>query len=172
MKVKFSALLFLFLLSCSSEKPPVDFEKIIFYTSPCFGNCPLLNLQVNKDKTMLFYKKKGSINPKLDPEKVDAQENEYYKGTVNDALFKKLLIEIAKTDTITYKGQNCCDAPLKTIIAYYNGKRKYTQTMFPPKEAEKLIAILYEISKSENLVKTKKFEIEEDEPEPVKFDKN
>ncbi|RZJ53345.1 MAG: hypothetical protein EOO44_08755 [Flavobacterium sp.] len=139
MKIKFSLLFLVVLLSCSSEKRPINFEKIIFHTSPCFGNCPLLNLQVNKDKSMLFYKKKSGFDAKMNAEKQDAQENEYYKGTVSDTLFNKLLAEIAKTDTITYKGTNCCDAPFKTIIAYYNGKRKYTETMFPPEESKELI---------------------------------
>ncbi|WP_317048059.1 DUF6438 domain-containing protein [Flavobacterium sp. HTF] len=165
MRMKLSLLFCLILLSCSSEKRPVDFEKIIFHTSPCFGNCPLLNLQVNKDKSMLFYKKKSGFSPKMDSQKQDAQENEYYKGTVSDKLYNELLTEIAKTDTVSYKGQNCCDAPLKTIIAYYNGKRKYTQTMFPPEESKKLISVLYEICESKNLTKTTKFEIEEGEPE-------
>ncbi|TDW51446.1 hypothetical protein EV144_101121 [Flavobacterium sp. 270] len=165
MKITTIVLSFLLLISCASEKPPVDFEKIIFFTSPCFGNCPLLNLQVNKDKSILFYKKSGLINPKMYPEKMDAQENEYYKGTINDKLYNELLVEIAKTDTITYKGQNCCDAPIITMISYYNGKRKYNETMFPPEGAQKLIAILYKITESKDLVKTTKFEIEESEPE-------
>ncbi|AWI26322.1 hypothetical protein HYN49_10650 [Flavobacterium pallidum] len=81
---------------------------------------------------------------------------EYLEGTVNQNIFNQLLAELAKTDTVSFKGTNCCDAPLKTVIAYYNGKRKYFETMFPPQEGERLIAILYEISNSENLKATTK----------------
>jgi hypothetical protein len=86
---------------------------------------------------------------------------EYYKGTVSAKLYSELLTELANTDTVTFKGQNCCDAPLKTFTAYYNGKRKHVVTMFPPQEAEALIAVLYKISKSGSLTKTEEqFEIE------------
>lgn len=171
MKPLNSILLLLLLASCSAEKTPIDFEKIVFHTSPCFGNCPIINLQVNKDKSILLYKNKDIIKAKVGEGSTLNNETEYFKGTVSDELYKELLTEIAKTDTISYKGQNCCDAPLKTMISYYNGKRKYSETMFPPKEAEKLISILYEIAKSKNLAKTEKFEIEDVEPHKVEFKK-
>lgn len=100
--------------------------------------------------------------------KVTASENteqgeelQYFKGTVSHKLYSQLLAELAKTDTVSFNGQNCCDAPLKTFTAYYNGKRKHVVTMFPPQEAENLISVLYQISKSGSLEKaSEKFEIE------------
>lgn len=160
MKILSSILFLLLLASCSAEKTTVDFEKIIFHTSPCFGNCPIINLQVNKDKSVLL-----NINKRVGNQSGITDEKKYYKGTISDKLYKQLLTEIANTDTISYKGQNCCDAPLKTMISYYNGKRKYSETMFPPEEAAKLISTLYEISESKNLTKTTEFEIEDLKPE-------
>jgi hypothetical protein len=156
MKTNLLLILIIFFLSCSPKKETVNFEKIVFHTSPCFGNCTIINLQVNKDRSLLLSKKKNSIMPKLiNPENSEKKEEyEYFKGKINDMLYDQLLTELAKTDTVSFKGINCCDAPLKTIIAYYNGKRKYIETMFPPKEGENLISILYQISQTENLVKT------------------
>lgn len=171
MKTIFTLILTTLLLSCSSKKDAVNFEKIVFHTSPCFGNCPIINMQVSKDKSVLLSRIENSRTPK-----VAASENtaglpqyEYFKGNVSNKLYNELLTELAKTDTVKFNGPNCCDAPMKSIIAYYNGKRRHIETMFPPKEAEKLIEILYQISKTEGLVKTTdRFEIEVD-TNKVKF---
>jgi hypothetical protein len=165
MKTIFATLLAVLLFSCSAQKDTVKFEKIIFHSSRCFGACPVIDLQVNKDKSLLLARISATRMSKVingeDPG--GKEETEYFKGTVSDSLYTELLAELAKTDTVSFKGHDCCDAPMKSIIAYYNGKRRSIKTMFPPKRGEKLINILYQISKSESLIKTtEKFEIEVD----------
>lgn len=163
MKTTFLLLSTMLFLSCASKKESVNFEKITFHSSQCFGNCPVINLQVNKDKS-LYLSKQENIRMRKVAGTENTEENkelEYFKGTVSEKLYSELLAELAKTDTVSFKGQNCCDAPLKTFTAYYNGKRKHVVTMFPPQEAENLISVLYKISKLGNLTKTtEKFEIE------------
>lgn len=163
MKTTFILLLTALFFSCASKKNSINFEKITFHSSRCFGNCPILNLQVNKDKTLRLSKQEIFIRQKMsNKEGFEAEKDfEYFTGKISDTLYGELLTEIIRTDTISFKGQNCCDAPFKTITIYYNGKRKQIETMFPPQKGEKLISILYEITKSENLLRTtEKFEIE------------
>ncbi|HMI06068.1 MAG TPA: hypothetical protein VK528_00875, partial [Flavobacterium sp.] len=60
-------------------------------------------------------------------------------------------------------GPDCCDGPVKTIIIYYNGKRKYLHAMFPPDHALPLIATLNGIYSTSKFVKSAQpFEIERD----------
>lgn len=163
MKTTLLVLLTTLFISCASHKDAVNFEKITFHSSRCFGSCPVINLQLNKDKSLYLSKQEFTLRHKVSGNENAGQESEldYFKGTVSDKLYSELLEELAKTDTVSFKGQNCCDAPLKTFTAYYNGKRKHIETMFPPEEAKKLIEVLYEISKSGGLEKTtEKFEIE------------
>ncbi len=151
---------FLTIIGCSSKKDTYKFEKIIFHSSRCFGSCPVINLQVKNDKSILLSRTKNSAMSKL-MDDTNKEETESFKGTLNDELYQQLITELAKTQDLNFDGPNCCDAPLKTLIVYQNGKRKEIETMFPPKEAQKLIGILYEISKLENLTKvTEKIDIE------------
>lgn len=169
MKTTLTILLAVILFSCSSQKETVKFEKIIFHSSRCFGDCPVIHLQVNNDKSLLLSKLKSTRMAKVVGGKLPErqEEYEYFKGEISDSYYNELLAALAKTDTVSFKGTNCCDAPMKSIIAYYNGKRKHIETMFPPKHGEELINILYKISKSEDLEQTtEKFEIEVDTTAP------
>lgn len=154
MKKNIVLILTLLFFSCAVKKEKINFEKIVFHTSHCFGDCPVINLQVNNDRSLLLSKLRKSSRSKMSSSDNLTEEYDYFKGQINEKLYDQLLEELVKTDTVSFKGQNCCDAPLKTIIAYYNGKRKYIKTMFPPKEGQNLISILYEVSKTENLVQT------------------
>jgi hypothetical protein len=169
MKTIFALLLTALLCSCSSQKDTVKFEKIIFHSSRCFGDCPVVHLQVSKDKSILLSKLKSTRMAKMVDGKLSErqEEYEYYTGEISNSLYNELVTAIAKTDTVSFKGPNCCDAPMKSIIAYYNGKRRHIETMFPPEQGEELINVLYKISKSEDLEKTtEKFEIEVDTTKP------
>lgn len=161
-KITFALILTSLLLSCASQKETIDFQKLTFHSSRCFGSCPVINMQINKDRSLYMSKQEFPLKRKMaGSENAQEPKLEYFKGTVSAKLYSELLTELAKTDTISFKGQNCCDAPLKTFTAYYNGKRKSVTIMFPPQEAEALIAVFYKISKSGSLKKTEdKFEIE------------
>ncbi|HEY0092275.1 MAG TPA: DUF6438 domain-containing protein [Flavobacterium sp.] len=159
---KSALLLFAIMLAfgCASKKEADKFEKVVFHTSRCFGDCPVYHLQVNNDKTFLLSKEESVRSAKQSAMGTGQSETDYFKGKVRDEDYSLLLSELEKTDSLKFKGENCCDAPLRTIISYYNGKRKYVQTMFPPEKAKPLIEVLMRICKSENLTPTEKFVLE------------
>ncbi|WPR73556.1 hypothetical protein [Algoriphagus sp. NG3] len=45
----------------------------------------------------------------------------------------------------------CCDAPIKTIIVYHNGERKYYKAMFEATGMKELISYLYAINQKVDL---------------------
>ena len=55
---------------------------------------------------------------------------------------------------MSFPERNGADAPVTTLIIYYNGQRKYLKSMFPPTIAEKLIEFLYLISERAILTRT------------------
>jgi len=66
-------------------------------------------------------------------------------------------------DRLEFDGTSCCDGSLITIIVYYEGKRKFLQSMFLQDKANKLIAILYDICEKSTLIRTTQiFDIEND----------
>jgi hypothetical protein len=136
------------------------FEKIVFHTTGCEGTCPTFHLIVEKDKRIQLH---SEVVYKNESSKLDKSKIGYFKGSVTDTTFKKLLFELKTLglDTLNFDGTIGYDAPIKTIIVYYNGKRKYLKTMFQPKKAIKLILILYEICEASKVKKANfPFEIE------------
>lgn len=166
-KILLSLIVLISTTSCFKSDKSIAFEKIIFHTSMCFGTCPTYHLEVDEAKNMKLYSetvfsdKKGAFNYDLDQEKMG-----YFVGKVSDTTFIKLKNELNTIglDSLNFDGSNCCDGSLKTIIIYYNGKRKYLKAMFPPEKADKLIYILKDICETPNLKRTNlKFDIEDKE---------
>lgn len=149
--------LILLIVSCKQQRKKVDLEKIVFHTSECFGKCPTYHLQVDKDQRVKLYaeqvfKKPGNIASFED----DTARMGYFTGKASDSSFRKLTGELNKIelDTLEFDKTVCCDGSLITIIVYYNGKRKYLKSMFPPAKADKLISVLYEICHTSALQRT------------------
>lgn len=150
------------LFSCIQTDNTFKLEKIIFHTSVCFGACPVYHLQVDKDKNIKLYAEKNFQKDTFNV--IDTARTGYFTGTVSDTSFNKLITQLQTIglDTLEFDGATCCDGSLKTIIIYYDGKRKYLKSMFPPEKAKPLIATLYEICQTPNLRKTEeKFDIEQ-----------
>jgi hypothetical protein len=154
-------LIFFVIFGCKND---IRIERIIFHSSFCFGTCPTYHLELdNKKSFKLFaekvYTDKVSLNYTEDTAKMG-----YFTGAVNDSTFVKLTnaIKTVGIDTLSFNNETCCDGSLITIIIYYNGKRKYLKSMFPPAKAELMINVLFEICSTSKLVRTHdKFVIEE-----------
>jgi len=151
------------LLSVQSDNP-IKLEKIIFHTSMCLGNCPIYHLEVDQNKTFKLYAEKVYKDPtNFKSQEMDSSKVGYFVGKLDAETYTKLITELNSVglDSLKFDGPNCCDAQIKTLIVYYNGKRKYLKSMFPPQKASNLISILYEICKSGKGQRTsKQFTIE------------
>lgn len=140
----------------------INFDKIIFHTTECFGTCPVYHLQVDKSKQVklnaqVVYKPRSGFRS-------DTASQGYFIGQLSDTTFEKLVKAIQTCNLRTLKMNNalCCDGSVNTIIVYFNGQRKYFKTMFPPTIANELIRTLYDICDEGGLTKTvDKFKIEE-----------
>jgi len=140
-------------------------NKIIFHTSTCLGLCPVYHLQIDNNRQFkLFaetvYRKGSKVSERI----IDVNKTGYFTGTVSKDKYKKLIkqLQLCNIDTLTFEDVTCCDAPLITIIVYYNGKRKYLKSMFPPDSADDLITTLNDICEKSNLHRSKfEFTIEE-----------
>jgi len=151
------------LISCHLDRKSVKLERIIFHTSGCFGSCPIFHLEIdNKKNIKLFAEMVYQKGLPLVSEE-DTAKTGYFKGTVNDTLYTQLdnILQTIGIENLNFNNSTCCDGSIKTIIIYYNGKRKYLKSMFPPERADTLISTLYKICTMNKLIRTKdKFDIE------------
>jgi hypothetical protein len=142
---------------CAQSDKKVNLEKIIFHTSMCFGTCPTYHLQVDNNKNVKLYAEQVYKNPRdISSYENDTEKMGYFVGKISDTTFNKLTNELSEIglDTLKFDDVNCCDGSLITIIVYYNGKRKFLKSMFPPEKSNTLISTLYDICKPSNLTKT------------------
>lgn len=137
----------------SSGKKVFSFEKIIFHTTACYGFCPVYHLQLTQDKHIQLFTETAYTTGEW---KKDTSKTGYFIGYISDSVYTNLVNELSSIDldNLEFNNAQCCDGSVKTIIVYYNGKRKVLRSMFPPDKARKLISMLYTICSESSLPKT------------------
>jgi hypothetical protein len=122
----------------------LHFEKIVFHTTQCYGTCNVYHLQVEQSGAFKLHR---AFMYDHETYYRDSTAEGYFTGQLPDSLYQPLLHALR---TINLRSLNmdtvlCCDAPVKTVIVYFNGQRKYFKTMFPPRFTDRLILALYNI---------------------------
>jgi hypothetical protein len=87
-----------------------------------------------------------------------------YKGKISKKEFDTLMTYLQEIDwkTIEFSKENCCDAPIKSLILNYNGETRKYRAMFPPESTNKLFQYLYDLAVNNKLPVTN---------EPLEFEK-
>ena len=103
----------------------INFEKIIFHTTGCYGSCPTYHLQIEKNKAIKLHIQRAYKRHSM--YEIDSTKIGYYEGVIDEINYQKLelLLKTCNLNTLEFDGANCCDGSITTIIVYYNGKRKY-----------------------------------------------
>ena len=131
----------------------IVFEKIIYHTTSCLGSCPTIDLEIRNDKSVYL---KGQFYNDNSMFETDSIKSGLFIGKLNDILFKELIdiLQTCNLRKMSFPERHGADAPVTTLIIYYNGQRKYLKSMFPPTISDKLIEFLYLISERVNLTRT------------------
>lgn len=136
----------------------MEFDRIIFHSSTCFGSCPQLSIEVNRDGSTKL--KRQFFTDKVEP--INGRSGEF-KGHISKTSLDELMLELSHSnyETLSFPNVDCCDAPIITIIIYAKGKRVYLHSMLPSKEAADLIKYLTQLATDVELPKaTEKLEFE------------
>jgi hypothetical protein len=150
------------LAAIAQKQAAFKFQKIIYRTSGCFGSCPEYQLQLDNKKKLKVHAEKMYVagsEPARDKEKEG-----YFTGVISTKKLQEISNTLASSglDTVTYFGPPCCDVPQKTIIIYYNNKRKVIKTLFPPASIEKMVKEMEKLMLNAELKRTSKpFRIED-----------
>jgi len=122
------------------------FEKITFQTSYCFGTCPVYRLELRADKTFKLHAETVFLE-NTQTRELDSSKMGYFVGKVDPKTYAKFLTAFQQSDmcNLMFDGVKCCDGSLITLIVNYDGTQKELVSMFPPKQADVLLDVLYEI---------------------------
>jgi hypothetical protein len=90
------------------------FEKIVFSSTTCYGNCPEMAFTIDSNRQMKFEGKQNAIKQGL------------YNAVLSPQLYEELLniLAVSDLDKITDLNQFNIDAATYTLEVYYNGKIK------------------------------------------------
>lgn len=126
----------------------ISFEKLIYRTTPCYGDCSVINLEIDKNRNIFIHRE-------LFNDKINSGN---FTGTLYENLYNQLIniLQTSKLKIWTFPKKEGHDAPTTTLIIYYNGKRKYFKSMFPPVFSQQLINLLYQIGEETELIRTDK----------------
>jgi len=149
----------LILQGCVSTKiNSMQFEKIIYHSSMCFGSCPMLDIEINKNKEVKLKRQLFKIKAE-----VDSLNSGNFKGKLSNKQMNKMLqvLEASNYENLKFPNVDCCDGVVTTFIIYANGKKTFLKSMMPPIEAEQFINYFKNLALEIQLPKTnEEFEIE------------
>ena len=122
------------------------FEKITFQTSYCFGTCPVYHLELKADKSFKLHTEIVFLENSQTRE-LDSAKMGYFIGKLDKKMYEKFILEFQRSDmcNLTFNGVKCCDGSLISLTVNYDGIQKELVSIFPPKQADALLDVLYEI---------------------------
>lgn len=156
MKIKILLLSVISILHIQAQTNKLKLEKVVFHTGACFGSCPVLDAEVSCSRKVKFVAQtvfKAGSRTERDSTKMGS-----FTGKLSKAEFRMLekIVQDLNPENLDVKEVTCCDAPVRTIIIYYNkGKRKYIHSMILPEELTPLIAYMEKLPEHAKLTKTK-----------------
>jgi Domain of unknown function (DUF6438) len=127
--------------------PSITFEKLVFSTTDCFGDCPIIQLEVDQEGRIHY---SGKVYK-------DSTLTGDFTGMVSEQDMATLLrlLKNCQLKTLHWRSWFCCDAPVITLIVYFNGQRKYFKSMVLPHISNDLIDFLYALNGRATLVRTR-----------------
>lgn len=151
------ASLAILMFSCKSARVNKGFEltKIVYHTTRCFGWCPVIDMQLDSNKTLIVNR---MVFPQGKGAKADSAASGMFTGKVSQPVYDSLVSLLVKMniDSLKFPNTFCCDAPVVTLIVHHNGKRVYLKSMFPPEEVRGLIDILRAMALDSTLTRVEK----------------
>lgn len=141
----------------SNASDNFDLQKLTFHSSPCFGFCPDISMNVYDNRTVELsitkYKGKGAPG-----------EKGTFKGKMSKKEYNTLLTYLQEINwkTIEFSKEMCCDAPIRSLILNYNGETRKFRAMFPPESTQKLFDFLRNYAENNKLPASN---------EPLEFEK-
>jgi hypothetical protein len=114
----------------------INWTKIIFHSSHCFGLCPDYSVEIEKNGRIRLTNHGGGMGMPV----LNDNYTSMLSGSERTAL--ENIITYSQLHTLKWKTRLCCDAPVITIIIYFNQKCIYLESMWPPVVSASLIRFL------------------------------
>ncbi|MBI2257419.1 MAG: hypothetical protein HYU67_00795 [Flavobacteriia bacterium] len=107
-------------------KNPINFEKIIFHSAPCYGSCPVIDVEILKDGSFYMESKLFKDFSMFD---IDTSKTGTFSGKIDPSLMEELMKKAQRCflEKMENKVDKNSENQVYTYILYYDGKRKSVQ---------------------------------------------
>lgn len=113
------------------------FEKLVYHASQAWDG-PTVALEVDSNKVLYMKYQNNSYGPNR------GLATGNYSATLDDTTYSQLIAYLQNCNLRKLRFGNIRgnDSPEIRLIVYYNGKRKFLKSMFPPRLAEELLSFI------------------------------
>jgi hypothetical protein len=127
----------------------INFEKLVFRSTGCFGRCPSMRIEIDNKKNLKFIGGQFS------------HMEGHFTSTLSDSLYKELIniLRITELDKLKNNNSKVEDAPIFTIEINYNQKQKLLKSYKFPLVTDELFSYLMSITKKIKLNKNENVQI-------------
>jgi len=127
----------------------INFQKILFSSTTCYGTCPAMSFQIDNTKLMKFSGDTFAV------------KRGHYTAVLPDQLYNELLniLAISELDKLENIGSFNVDVATYMLEVHYNNKVKLIKSSFFPYVTNKLLNFLVEAPKRVELKEAEKVEI-------------
>lgn len=133
----------------------IIFQKIVFHTTGCYGACPIIDLEINKEKEIYL---NGTFFKDFSMFDIDSTLSGQFRGTIDESLAKRLtfLLQTCNLKTLKVNENLEPEMAVTSIIIYFNDEKRAFKFNVTPAILTELIEFLSAINQDAKLTRTNK----------------
>lgn len=133
----------------------IVFQKIVFHTTGCYGACPIIDLEINKEKEIYL---NGTFFRDFSMFDIDSTLSGQFKGIIDESLANRLTFLLQTCNLKTLKVNQNLEPEMAVIsmIIYFNDEKRAFKFNTTPAILAELVDFLTQINQETRLVRTNK----------------
>jgi len=133
----------------------IFFQKIVFHTTGCYGACPIIDLEINKEREIYL---NGTFFKDFSMFDIDSTLSGQFKGVIDESLASRLtfLLQTCSLKNLKVNENLEPEMAVTSLIIYFNDEKRAFKFNTTPAILTELIDFLTLINQEVNLTRTNK----------------
>jgi hypothetical protein len=135
--------------------PSIVFQKIVFHPTGCYGACPIIDLEINKENELYL---NGTFFKDFSMFDIDSTLSGQFKGIIDESTQKRLsfLLQTCNLKTLKVNENLEPEMAVTSMIVYFNDEKRAFKFNTTPAILTELVYFLTTINQEVNLNRTNK----------------
>lgn len=137
------------------KDPSIVFQKIVFHTTGCYGACPIIDLEINKEREIYL---NGTFFKDFSMFDIDSTLSGQFKGVIDESLLNRLtfLLQTCNLKTLKVNENLEPEMAVTSLIIYFNDEKRAFKFNTTPAILTELVDFLTLINQEVSLTRTNK----------------